>query len=147
MLLDDPKLLPSSPHVEAHPTSIASLCPVSGSSNINIICCWSAVVGNNGRNEIIHGQHHLRNLLVRPQNNSKGCPLALTAKYNGKASHNFDNGPLVSCKVEYRDSILHTIFYNFPWWSAKFLPLFSISLGCRFRNHDTQSPRGSKHRL
>jgi hypothetical protein len=80
----------------AHPTSIASLCPLSGGgSNINIICCWSAIVGREDVDNIIYGQHHLRNLLVRPLNKSKGCPLALTANYKPRVSHNFDEGPLV----------------------------------------------------
>lgn len=86
----------SAPLVAADPTSLASLCPLKGASNINIICCWSAIVGNGGKDETIYGQHHLRNLLVRPLNKSKGCPLALTAKYKSKVSHNFDEGPLVS---------------------------------------------------
>jgi hypothetical protein len=81
----------------SHPTSLASLCPVSGGeSNINIICCWSAIVGREDVDDIIYGQHHLRNLLVRPLNKSKGCPLALTAKFKPRVSHNFDEGPLVS---------------------------------------------------
>ena len=82
----------------AHPTSLASICPPSGGSNINIICRWSAVVGN-GQDDTIQGQHHLRNLLVRPLNKSKGCPIALTAKYNSRVVHNFDEGPLVSSIV------------------------------------------------
>ena len=78
-------------------SSIASLCPLSGGgSNINIICCWSAIVGREDVDNIIYGQHHLRNLLVRPLNKSKGCPLALTANYKPRVSHNFDEGPLVS---------------------------------------------------
>lgn len=78
-----------------HPTSLASLCPLNGGSNINIICCWSAVISNSERkDDIIYGQHHLRNLLVRPLNKTKGCPLALTAKYKPKVQHNFDEGPL-----------------------------------------------------
>jgi len=90
----------SASSLSAHPTSLASLCPYRGGSNINIICCWSAVVGNEGRDVTIKGQHHLRDLLVRPLNKSKGCPLALTAKYNSNLSHNFDNGPLVSkCNI------------------------------------------------
>lgn len=85
---------PSSP--AAHPTSISSLCPPNDASNINIICCWSALVGNEGEDERVYGQHHLRNLMVRPQNKSKGCPLSLTANYTSKASHKFDERPLVS---------------------------------------------------
>lgn len=92
---DPISLVPVTP-ATVHPTSIASLCPIDGSSNINIICCWSASVGNEILDETIYGQHHLRNLLVRPQYKSKGCPLALTAKHAAKASHNFIGGPLVS---------------------------------------------------
>lgn len=80
----------------AHPTSISSLCPTNDTSNINIICCWSALVGKQGDDKKVHGQHHLRNLMVRPQNKSKGCPLALTATYESKVSHDFNDGPLVS---------------------------------------------------
>jgi hypothetical protein len=82
----------------AHPTSISSLCPTNDTSNINIICCWSALVGNQGDDKQVHGQHHLRNLMVR-QNKSKGCPLALTANYESKVSHDFNGGPLVSKDV------------------------------------------------
>lgn len=78
-----------------HPTSLASLCPLNGGSNINVICCWSAVISNSERkDDIIYGQHHLRNLLVRPLSKTKGCPLALTATYETKVQHNFDEGPL-----------------------------------------------------
>jgi hypothetical protein len=78
-----------------HPTSITSLCPPGGTSNINIICCWSALVGNEGEDKTVHGQHHLRNLMVRPHSKSKGCPLALTAKHVSQVSHDFDSSPLV----------------------------------------------------
>ena len=78
-----------------HPTSLASLCPLNGGANINIICCWSAITGNDGKDDTIYGQHHLRNLLVRPLNKSKGCPLALTANFQSKVVHNFvEDGPL-----------------------------------------------------
>ena len=84
---------------KSHPTSLANLCPVNindGGSSINIVCCWSAViVSENAADSIVHGQHHLRSLLVRPIK-SKGCPLSLTAKFKPNISHNFDEGPLVS---------------------------------------------------
>ena len=95
------------PVAPAHPASLASLCPPSGGSNINIICCWSAFVVNDNDDDIIHGQHHLRNLLVRPLNKSKGCPLALTAKYKPRVSHDFAEGPLVSA-----DAIRHLPLVN-----------------------------------
>jgi len=85
------------PASTAHPTSISRLCPQGDMSNIHIICCWSALVGNEGDNEEeVYGQHHLRNLMVRPQNKSKGCPLALSANYKTDLSHDFDLSPLVS---------------------------------------------------
>ena len=79
----------SEPVAQPHPTSIARLCPSEGTSNINVICSWSASVGDVGHDETIVGQHHLRNLLVRPQNKSKGCPLAMTARHKAKVSHDF----------------------------------------------------------
>ena len=92
----------------SHPTSLASFCPlVGGGSHINIVCCWSAIVGKDVTDEtFIFGQHHLRNLLVRPLNKSKSCPLALTAKYKPHVFHNFDEGPLVSA------SEIHNNFFN-----------------------------------
>lgn len=84
----------------AHPTSISSLCPRDDTSNINIICCWSALVGN-GEDKKVYGQHHLRNLMVRPQKTSKGCPLALTANHPSKVSHNFNLSPLVSNMIRF----------------------------------------------
>mmetsp|Transcript_27462 Transcript_27462/g.55151 ORF Transcript_27462/g.55151 Transcript_27462/m.55151 type:complete len:1702 (+) Transcript_27462:4357-9462(+) len=78
------------PVAQPHPTSIAHLCPSEGTSNINVVCSWSASVGEGGQYETIVGQHHLRNLLLRPQNKSKGCPLAMTAKHVEKVCHDFD---------------------------------------------------------
>ena len=80
----------------AHPTSMSSLCPAEDTSNINIICCWSACVGNNDEDRQVNGQHHLRNLMVQPQKKSKGCPLTLTANHKSKLSHDFNASPLVS---------------------------------------------------
>jgi hypothetical protein len=88
------------PVAQPHPTSIARLCPSKGTSNINVICSWSASVGEGGQNESIVGQHHLRNLLVRPQNKSKGCPLAMTAKHIAKVSHDFDVSPQLDVDLD-----------------------------------------------
>ena len=121
--ISDASLRPAS-----HPTSLASLCPVSGGgSNINIICCWSAIVGREDVDNIIYGQHHLRNLLVRPLNKSKGCPLALTANYKPCVSHNFDEGPLVSasrCKI----------FLQLILFPSERLTIYLYLKGCGFRN-------------
>ena len=88
------------PVAPPHPTSIARLCPSKGTSNINVICSWSASVGEGGQNESIVGQHHLRNLLVRPQSKSKGCPLAMTAKHIAKVSHDFDVSPQLDVDLD-----------------------------------------------
>ena len=121
----------------SHPTSLASLCPLSGGSNINIVCCWSAIVHNEGRDVAIQGQHHLRDLLVRPLNKSKGSPLALTAKYTPRVSHNFDERPLVSIFV-----VLLATSLSFQYLllrpsdtSTSFLP----NAGGGHRNHHSQS--------
>jgi len=90
----------SEPVAQPHPTSIAHLCPSGGTSNINVICSWSARVGEGDQNETIVGQHHLRNLSIRPQNKSKGCPLAMTAKHMEKVRHDFDVSPHLDVDVE-----------------------------------------------
>jgi hypothetical protein len=95
-------------NAKSHPTSLANLCPVNindGGSSINIVCCWSAIIGSeNAADSIVHGQHHLRSLIVRPIK-SKGCPLSLTAKFKPNFSHNFDEGPLVSQLSEWNANI------------------------------------------
>lgn len=89
------------PVVPPHPTSIARLCPSEGTSNVNVICSWSASVGEEDRqSETIVGQHHLRNLVVRPQNKSKGCPLSMTAKHMTKVCHDFDASSHLDVDVE-----------------------------------------------
>ncbi len=92
--------LSNEPVAQPHPTSIAHLCPSAGTSNINVICSWSASVGEEGQHETIVGQHHLRNMLIRPQNKSKGCPLSLTAKHLEKVCHNFDTSSHLDVDVE-----------------------------------------------
>jgi len=86
-----------SKHLKVHPTSLSSLCPTDAASSINIICCWTAIVGSDGQDKITSGQHHLRDLIVRPRTNEsrKGCPLVLTAKYDSRLVHGFDKGPVV----------------------------------------------------
>ena len=76
-----------------HPTSIASLCPKNFNSEINLICAWSTT--GTTSNEKVFGQHHLRQLAVRPRRRSKGCPLMVTARHKAEVSHNFGmDGPL-----------------------------------------------------
>eukprot|EP00957_Ditylum_brightwellii_P009143 691336-Ditylum_brightwellii.AAC.1 len=78
-----------------HPTSIMNLCPPEeSSSKINVICTWTALSSGNAEDEVIYGQHHLRQLAVRPQAKSKGCPLTITANHRSEIEHDFTGGPM-----------------------------------------------------
>jgi len=78
-----------------HPTSIMNLCPPEeSSSKINVICTWTAFSSGNAEDEVIYGQHHLRQLAVRPQAKSKGCPLTITANHRSEIEHDFTGGPM-----------------------------------------------------
>lgn len=102
--------LSNEPVAQPHPTSIAHLCPSEGTSNINVICSWSASVGEEDQHETIVGQHHLRNMLIRPQNKSKGCPLSMTAKHLEKVCHDFDASSHLDVDVEitFRNRLVET---------------------------------------
>jgi hypothetical protein len=82
-----------------HPTSLRRLCPPEAdASTMNIICSWSTT-GGGAREARICGEHHLRQLSVRPRKKSKGCPITITAKHPTKVSHHFASGSLVSCAL------------------------------------------------
>ncbi len=75
-----------------HPTSIGKLCPPeTSSSKIHLLCRWRAILGD----EVIHGEHHLRALSIRPKSIVKGCPIHVTANYPTLLHHNFTKGPAV----------------------------------------------------
>jgi len=77
----------------SHPTSLDNLCSSEErSSDINIICSWAT----RGKDGLYKGQHHLRQLAVRPEFKSKGCPVLLSAKYESDFKHDFSQCPLVS---------------------------------------------------
>mmetsp|Transcript_143 Transcript_143/g.202 ORF Transcript_143/g.202 Transcript_143/m.202 type:complete len:2064 (-) Transcript_143:174-6365(-) len=77
-----------------HPTSMLALCPqTKGGSKINIICTWAASV-NSDKLMVLKGQHHLRQLTIRPELKSLGCPIAMTVRYESEAFHNFSETPL-----------------------------------------------------
>ena len=89
----------------SHPTSLDCLCsPEERSSEINVICSWATL----GQKEKLIGQHHLRQLAVRPEYSSKGCPILISANYNSEFSHDFSQSPLVSM-VEINNFILSFI--------------------------------------
>lgn len=78
----------------SHPTSLENLCSSEeNSSEINIICSWAAP----GKEGLTLGQHHLRQLAVRPEFKSKGCPILISAQYDPHFTHDFSKCPLVSC--------------------------------------------------
>ena len=56
-----------------HPASLSALCPI-GLSLLNMVVVWGASGGR-------RGQHHIRGLVIRPQNADTQCPLVLTMEY------------------------------------------------------------------
>jgi hypothetical protein len=82
--------------MQAHPTSIAKLCPPDSSkAKLNMVCTWSAL-GGDSRTDTVHGQHHFTRLSVRPTSTTRGCPITITCKHPSQVSHDFEKGPLVS---------------------------------------------------
>jgi len=90
----------------SHPTSIANLCsPQHNSSEINVICSWITT----GTEGTIHGQHHLRQLAVRPQHRSKGCPLIISAQHESYLNHDFSGAPLhVDMEITIRNRLVQS---------------------------------------
>jgi len=89
---DNSKSMENAP--KCHPTSLAFLCSPHhhSSSEINVICSWKTK--GEKPDEIIVGQHHLRQLAVRPQHKSQSCPLLIGANYNPSVQHDFSTSPL-----------------------------------------------------
>jgi hypothetical protein len=86
-----------------HPTSRAFLC---SPQELNIICSWKTVGEHD--NDIIEGQHHLRQLAVRPQRKSKSSPLLIGAKYDPCVNHDFSTGPLhLDMALSIRNRLVH----------------------------------------
>jgi len=87
-----------------HPASRAFLC---SPQEVNIICSWKTV--GEHTNDIIEGQHHLRQLAVRPQRKSKSCPLLIGAKYDPCVNHDFSTGPLhLGMEISLRNRLVRT---------------------------------------
>jgi hypothetical protein len=56
---------------------------------------------------VIHGEHHLRALSIRPKSIVKGCPIHVTANYPTVLHHNFTKGPaVVPMNVTLRNQLL-----------------------------------------
>jgi hypothetical protein len=105
------------PTKDFHPTSIGKLCPPATSlSKIHVICSWRAILGD----EVIHGEHHLRGVSVRPLSFFNGCPVTVTASHPSVIPHDFSKGPAVSaslmttcCRVIWLLTIIFTLsFYR-----------------------------------
>ncbi len=81
-----------------HPTSRACLCSPHNSSGaeINVICSWKTKGRTESPGDLILGQHHLRQLAVRPQHKSNRCPLLISSKFDSRVTHDFALCPLVS---------------------------------------------------
>jgi hypothetical protein len=89
------------------PTSIARLCP-SGDDTIHISCVWKIAgdESNSNNSNVIHGEHHIRGLSVRPATRTKACPITITAEHPTVFSNNFDNGPaMVPLQVTLRNRL------------------------------------------
>ena len=80
----------------SHPTSLENLCSsIESSTHINVICSWTS-----GCDDSIVGQHHLRQLAVRPELQCQGCPVLISSKHDTSFLHDFSCGPLVSCCIQ-----------------------------------------------
>ena len=78
----------------SHPTSISKLCRFRDrKSKIHLICCWKAAV-TKATDTLVHGQHLVPDLLVRPKTKSQGCPITITCRHPTSVVHNFTNGPI-----------------------------------------------------
>ena len=91
--------------IELHPTSIGRLCPPeSSASKIHVVCSWRAILGE----EVIHGEHHLRGVPIRPVTFFNGCPVSAVASHPSTVSHDFSKGPAVSNFEQKRREFLRT---------------------------------------
>lgn len=85
----------------AHPTSVSKLFPTDRSfSNVNLICSWSANMGNgsagDGNAAEIVGEHYLRSVSVRPAVKASECPITISARHPSTMSQDFQLGAAVS---------------------------------------------------
>jgi hypothetical protein len=75
---------------DVHATSIARLCPTSGTADtVHLLCYWSAQSGE------ICGVRHVRSFPVRPfQRSNPTCPVTVTATHPSLVSNDFESGPV-----------------------------------------------------
>lgn len=89
-----------------HPTSIASLFPREhDASKVHLITSWRAILGQ----EVVRGEHHNRNVIIRPLRSFHGCPIAASVSHPATMSNDFSKGPAhVPFKVELRNRLLES---------------------------------------
>lgn len=101
-----------------HPTSIGSLCRLSTSaSQIHLTCSWRAILGQ----EVVRGEHYLREVQIAPKTFFGGCPVAATAEHASKEEHDFSKMPvaMVPFTLKLTNRMLETPV-KFTWsWEAK----------------------------
>jgi hypothetical protein len=92
--------------MDCHPTSIASLFPQDlGASMVHLICSWRAILGQ----EVVRGEHHIRQVMVRPLKAFHGCPVSVTVSHPTTVSHDFGNGPAyVPLQIRLSNRLLET---------------------------------------
>lgn len=102
-------LEPSENGPKCDPTSRAFLCSPHNqtSSEINVVCSWKTK--GNRTKDVISGQHHLRQLVVRPQQKSKSCPLLIEANYKQIVQHDFSISPLnLNMRISIRNRLVQS---------------------------------------
>lgn len=76
----------------SHPTSIGRIFSLEDSKSvISLMCFWKSVEDNSA--DIVCGQHHVTDLVVRPKTSCKGCPVTITCHHPISLSHDFNKGP------------------------------------------------------
>jgi hypothetical protein len=105
-----------------HATSLARLCPTSGSPHfLHLFCSWRNKSGS------MIGDYFFRDLLVRPLTitDYSSCPIALSAEYPSSITKDFRSGPasvplvvnfhniLVQDKVSFEFSVVDPDTYDF----------------------------------
>ena len=89
-----------------HPSSLSRLFPLCDrKAKINLICTWKSW-SDDGAN-VVCGQHHIADLLVRPKSKSKGCPITITCQHLTSVPHDFTKGPVyISLDVTVRNRLI-----------------------------------------
>ena len=80
------------------------------------MCSWRAILGQ----EVVHGEHYIRDIAIRPLTFFQGCPVVATAEHAATMEHDFSHRPaaLVPLKLRLKNIMLETPV-QFSWaWDA-----------------------------